>query len=126
MAAEGIVVSNHGSRQIDGEVGALNQLPAIVNAIGDRMTVLIDSGVRSGSDVFKALALGADAVQFGRLYIFGLAIAGQDGVRESVLNGLAELEGIMGLGGYSEIGDIDRCAIVERETVAADRDDNRQ
>lgn len=115
--AEGIVVSNHGGRQIDGEVGALDQLPAIADAVGDRTTVVLDSGVRSGSDAFTALALGADAVQFGRPYIFGLAIAGQDGVEETVLNYLAELESVMGLSGYPSIEEIDREAIVERENA---------
>ncbi|HEY2215977.1 MAG TPA: lactate 2-monooxygenase, partial [Solirubrobacteraceae bacterium] len=77
---EGIVVSNHGGRQVDGSVGALDALPAIREAVGADLTLLFDSGVRTGADVFKALALGADAVCVGRPYIWGLALAGQPGV----------------------------------------------
>lgn len=115
--ADGIVVSTHGGRQIDGEIGALDQLPEIADATNDDTTVILDSGIRSGADIFKALALGADAVQFGRPYIFSLAIAGESGVKEVVLNHLAELESIMGLAGAPTIDEITRDFIVERPTV---------
>ena len=114
--AEGIVVSNHGGRQIDGEVSALDQLPAITDAVDDETTVILDSGVRSGADAFTALALGADAVQFGRPYVFALAIAGQAGIEELLANYLAELESVMGLSGRPTIDAIDRGAL--RETSA--------
>lgn len=111
---DGLIVSNHGGRQIDGEVAALDQLPAIADEVGDEMTLVLDSGVRSGADVFRALALGADAVQFGRPYLFALALAGRQGVSEVVLNCLAELESVMGLSGYPTIGEIDTDAVVRR------------
>lgn len=72
-AIDGIVGSNHGGRQVDGEIGALDALPGIVEAVGDRVTVLFDSGVRSGADVYKALALGARAVLLARPFIAGAA-----------------------------------------------------
>ena len=78
---DGIVVSNHGGRQVDGAIASLDALPPIVKAVGDRMPVLFDSGIRTGRDAFKALALGADAVLIGRPYIYGLALDGQRGAR---------------------------------------------
>lgn len=104
--ADGIIVSNHGGRQIDGEVAALEQLPPIVDAVDGSTTVLFDSGIRSGADAFTALALGAEAVLFGRPYVYGLAIAGQRGVYETVLNCLAELESTMGLAGTASVDEI--------------------
>ena len=117
----GLVVSNHGGREIDGEVSSLTQLPAIVEAVGDDLTIFVDSGVRSGSDVFKALALGADGVIIGRPYLFGLAVAGEQGVYESVLTCLAELESVMGSSGYSTVHEIDRDALIKREATYRDR-----
>ena len=76
---DGVVVSNHGGRQIDGEIAALDALPAVADAVGDDLAVLLDSGVRSGADVVKALALGADAVLLGRPYLWGLALGGEAG-----------------------------------------------
>ena len=105
---DGIVVSNHGGRQIDGAISSLDALPPILDAVGDGMAVLLDSGIRSGADVFKALALGADAVLLGRPYLWGLALAGQEGV-EIVLRGLlAELDLTMTLSGFTTTGEIDR------------------
>jgi L-lactate dehydrogenase (cytochrome) len=78
---DGIVVSNHGGRQVDGAIASLDALPPIVKAVGARMPVLFDSGIRTGRDAFKALALGADAVLIGRPYIYGLALAGQRGTQ---------------------------------------------
>jgi len=105
---DGIVVSNHGGRQIDGAIASLDALPPIVDAVGDEMAVLLDSGVRSGADAFKALALGADAVLVGRPYLWGLALDGQNGA-ESVLRGLlAELDLTMTLSGFTRAGEIDR------------------
>src|SRR5215213_6922074 len=76
---DGIVVSNHGGRQVDGAIASLDALPPIVDAVGDRLAVLFDSGIRTGRDAYKALALGADAVLIGRPYIYGLALGGQRG-----------------------------------------------
>lgn len=103
---DGIVVSNHGGRQVDGEAATLDMLPSIVSAAGD-MPVLLDSGIRGGGDVFKALALGAKAVLIGRPYIYGLTIAGEAGVREVIRNIVAEFDltlALSGLGRSTEIG----------------------
>lgn len=96
---DGLVVSNHGGRQIDGEVASLDALPAVAEAVNGKIPVLFDSGVRGGADVFKALALGATAVCLGRPYVYGLAIAGQRGVEEVIGNVLAEFDLTMGLAG---------------------------
>jgi lactate 2-monooxygenase len=88
---DGIVVSNHGGRQVDGAIASLDALPPIVKAVGNKMPVLFDSGIRTGRDAFKALALGADAVLIGRPYIYGLALDGQRGTRivmRRLVNGL--------------------------------------
>jgi 4-hydroxymandelate oxidase len=87
--AQGVVVSNHGGRQLDGVAAALDALPEVVDAVGDRAVVLMDSGVRRGTDVVKALALGAQAVLAGRAALWGLAVGGADGV-ERVLELLRE------------------------------------
>ena len=79
---DGIIVSTHGGRQVDGSISALDALPGVVDAVGDKMPVLFDSGIRHGADIMKAIALGADAVLLGRPYIWGLAVGGEDGVRQ--------------------------------------------
>jgi lactate 2-monooxygenase len=108
---DGIVVSNHGGRQIDGALASLDALPPIVDAVGEEMTVMLDSGIRSGADIFKALAIGADAVLVGRPYLWGLALDGQTGV-ETVLRGLlAELDLTMALCGLTRTAEIDRGVI---------------
>ena len=99
----GVVVSTHGGRQVDGSVGALHQLPAVVEAVGGKIPVWFDSGVRGGADVFKALALGAEAVGVGRPYVWGLAAGGEDGVREVVRNVIAELDLTLGLAGVASV-----------------------
>jgi isopentenyl diphosphate isomerase/L-lactate dehydrogenase-like FMN-dependent dehydrogenase len=101
----GVVVSNHGGRQIDGEIASLDALPEIVAAVGDRMTVLFDSGIRTGSDVIKALALGAEAVLVGRPYVYGLGLGGEDGVRHVLQSLLAELDLSMALSGCTSLAD---------------------
>jgi isopentenyl diphosphate isomerase/L-lactate dehydrogenase-like FMN-dependent dehydrogenase len=89
---DGIVVSNHGGRQVDGAIASLDALGPIVKAVGDRMPVLFDSGIRTGRDAFKALALGADAVLIGRPYLYGLALDGQAGTRKVMQMLVDELE----------------------------------
>ena len=86
---QGIVVSNHGGRQLDGAIGSLEVLPEIVDAVGDAITVLFDSGIRTGVDVMKALCLGAKGVLIGRPFVYGLAIAGKQGARDAVRGILA-------------------------------------
>ena len=103
---DGIVVSNHGGRQVDGSVAALDALPAVVDAVGDRTTVLFDSGIRTGTDVIKALALGAQAVLLGRPYLYGLALAGQAGVEHVLRCLLAELDLALTLAGYPELASL--------------------
>ena len=104
---DGIVVSNHGGRQIDGAIASLDALPAVVDAVGEGMAILIDSGVRSGADAFKALALGADAVLVGRPYLWGLALDGQNGVETVLRCLLAELDLTMALSGCTRPAEID-------------------
>ena len=104
---DGIVVSNHGGRQVDGSVATMDALPGIVEVVAGRIPVLLDSGVRSGADVFRALALGATAVGLGRPYVWGLAAGGEEGVREVVRNVWAEFDLTMGLAGCRSIEEID-------------------
>jgi lactate 2-monooxygenase len=103
---DGIIVSNHGGRQVDGAVSSLEALPQIVAQVNDQVPVLFDSGIRGGADAFKALALGARAVCVGRPYVYGLAIAGEAGVRAVLDNLAAELDLTMGLAGCTAISDI--------------------
>ncbi|MDD9207385.1 alpha-hydroxy-acid oxidizing protein [Georgenia sp. 10Sc9-8] len=103
---DGIVVSNHGGRQIDGELGALDALPDVVQAVPE-LPVLVEGGVRGGADVLKALALGARAVGLGRPYAYGLAVAGRAGAREAVRHVLAELDLTMALTGCPSVADVE-------------------
>ena len=96
---DGVVVSNHGGRQVDGAVGALDALPGVVAAVDGEVPVLFDSGVRTGSDAFKAVALGAAAVLLGRPWVYGLAAGGEDGVRHVLRNFLADLDLAFALSG---------------------------
>ena len=98
---DGVVVSNHGGRQVDGAIASLDALPPIVEAVRGELDVLLDSGVRSGADVVKALALGADAVLFGRPYVWGLAAGGEAGVLAVLRGILAELDLTLGLSGHT-------------------------
>lgn len=106
IGMDGVIVSNHGGRQVDGAVASLDALPGIRAAVGPDRPVLLDSGVRTGSDVVKAMALGATAVTLGRPYIYGLALAGADGVRDVIDNVVAELDLTLGLSGVGSVRDL--------------------
>jgi lactate 2-monooxygenase len=111
---EGIVVSNHGGRQVDGAVGSLDALPPVVEAVGSQTVVLFDSGVRGGADMLKAVALGARAVLIGRPYGYGLGLAGEDGVRH-VLRALRnDFEITMRLAGAASLADLGPDMLVRR------------
>jgi len=111
VGVDAIIVSNHGGRQVDGAVGALDALPGVVREVNGRVPVLFDSGIRRGADVFKALALGARAVLLGRLYMWGLAVAGEEGVRDVLLNLVADLDLTMALSGYTCCRELDASAL---------------
>jgi isopentenyl diphosphate isomerase/L-lactate dehydrogenase-like FMN-dependent dehydrogenase len=115
--AVGVVVSNHGGRQLDGAIAALDALPRVVDAVGDRTAVLFDSGIRRGADVFKAVALGAESVFVGRPYCYGLAVNGEEGVRDVLLNLIADLDLTLGLAGGSTFAELGRENLIEMPDV---------
>jgi isopentenyl diphosphate isomerase/L-lactate dehydrogenase-like FMN-dependent dehydrogenase len=104
--ADAIVVSTHGGRQVDGAIGSLDALPTVVAAVAGRVPVLFDSGIRSGADVFKAIALGARAVLIGRPYVYGLALGGDKGVREVLANFAADLDLTLALSGHRSLAEL--------------------
>jgi lactate 2-monooxygenase len=108
----GVIVSNHGGRQVDGARAALDNLVDVAEALDGRTTVLFDSGIRGASDIVVALALGARAVLVGRPWVYGLALAGEDGVRHVLRNLLGDLDITLGLAGYATPGDVDGSAVV--------------
>ena len=108
IGCTGIVVSNHGGRQLDGARASFDQLAEIVDAVGDRIDVLMDGGVRRGSHVLKALSVGAKAVGVGRYYLFPLAAAGQAGVERALGLMQTEIERDMKLMGCTAIGQLSR------------------
>lgn len=105
---DGIVVSNHGGRQVDGAIAALDALPDVVEAVDGKVPVLFDSGIRTGADAVKAIALGASAVLLGRPYIWGLAIDGEEGVRQVLRAFLADLDLTVALAGKTGVSELDR------------------
>jgi 4-hydroxymandelate oxidase len=110
----GIVVSNHGARNLDTLPATIDALPEVVDAVDGRMTILLDGGVRRGTDVLKAIALGASAVMIGRPYLYGLAVAGAAGVK-AVLDILrTELEAALALTGRANIAAVDRGVLWDR------------
>ena len=116
---DAVQVSNHGGRQIDGELAALDALPGVVEAVGARIPVLFDSGIRSGSDAVVALALGARAVAIGRPYAYALALAGEAGVRELLRNTIAELDITLALAGVRSVADLEASILApDRSPVA--------
>lgn len=104
---DGVVVSNHAGRQVDGAIASLDALENIANAVGDKTYVMFDSGVRGASDAVKALALGARFVFVGRLWVWGLSIMGVDGVRHVMKSLLADLDILMGVAGFNSVKDFD-------------------
>ncbi len=109
--AAGVIVSNHGGRQVDGAIAALDALPAVAAAVGERGTVLFDSGIRCGADVVIALALGAHAVLYGRPWVYGLGVAGKSGVEHALRCLLADVDLTMAMAGIRSVADIDAAVL---------------
>lgn len=114
IGCEGVVVSNHGGRQLDHAVASLEALPAIVEAVGSRAEVLFDGGIRRGTDVVKALALGARAVLIGRPQIYGLIVGGQRGVGDVLEILRSEIDRALALMGVPDVGALDRTWLIDR------------
>jgi L-lactate dehydrogenase (cytochrome)/(S)-mandelate dehydrogenase len=111
---DGIVVSNHGGRQLDGAISSIETLPAVAAAVADRIPVLLDGGVRRGADVVKALALGAAACLIGRPHLWGLAVAGEAGVAAVLEIYRREIDRVMALGGWDTLAAIDGRAVARQ------------
>ncbi|MGN4126812.1 alpha-hydroxy acid oxidase [Lysinibacillus sphaericus] len=114
---DGIIVSNHGGRQLDGVIGSLDALPAIVEVVKGQVPVILDSGVYRGMDALKALALGADAVAIGRPFVYGLALDGQQGVEKVMTNLYDELKVSMALAGATSVNDLRNVTLVKNNGV---------
>jgi isopentenyl diphosphate isomerase/L-lactate dehydrogenase-like FMN-dependent dehydrogenase len=114
---DALIVSNHGGRQVDGSIGALDALPGVVREVKGRAPILFDSGIRHGADVFKALALGARAVLLGRLYLWGLAVAGEEGVRDVLLNLVADFDLTLALSGYKCCREVDASVLSRSDSA---------
>jgi L-lactate dehydrogenase (cytochrome) len=112
--ADAIIVSNHGGRQLDSASSSIAALPAIVDAVGDRIEVLFDGGVRSGQDVLKALALGAKSCLVGRAFLYGLGAMGEEGVRIAFEIFRKELDVSMALTGVRDVHDVSRAVLLDR------------
>jgi lactate 2-monooxygenase len=110
---DGIIISNHGGRQVDGAVSTMQMLPSIAKVIAGKIPLILDSGVRGGADAFKAIALGADAVCIGRPYAYGLAVAGEQGVYEVLKNFITDFELTMGLAGCRSVQEIGSHMVTE-------------
>jgi L-lactate dehydrogenase (cytochrome) len=108
---DGVIVSNHGGRQLEGAVSAIAALPDVVDAVGGRIPILLDGGVRRGADVVKALALGASACMVGRAWLYGLACGGQAGVERALAILRDEIDLAMALLGRSTIAELDRSVL---------------
>jgi L-lactate dehydrogenase (cytochrome)/(S)-mandelate dehydrogenase len=114
---DGLIVSNHGGRQLDGAIASIRALPAVVEAVAGRIPVLLDGGVRRGSDVVKALALGATACLIGRPHLWGLAVAGEAGVAWVLEILRRDIDRVLALGGWDGIEALDRSALVAASAV---------
>ncbi|TSB47599.1 alpha-hydroxy-acid oxidizing protein [Alkalicoccobacillus porphyridii] len=113
LGLDGIIVSNHGGRQLDGALASIDALPAIAARVNKRVPLLVDSGFRSGSDLYKALALGADAVLIGRPYIYGLAVSGEAGVTSIIKNLQTELDLTLALSGANSINELSTTNLIQ-------------
>jgi isopentenyl diphosphate isomerase/L-lactate dehydrogenase-like FMN-dependent dehydrogenase len=109
---DGIIVSNHGGRQVDGAIAAIDGLLAVAEAVDGAIPILFDSGIRRGADLFKAVALGAQAVLYGRPVMWGLAVNGEEGVRDVLLNLMAEIDLTLGLSGYTSFSQLDMDSLI--------------
>jgi lactate 2-monooxygenase len=114
---DGLIVSNHGGRQVDGSIAALEALPGVVDAVPDDFPVLFDSGIRTGADVFKAIALGARAVLIGRPYVWALGLGGEQGVKQLLRGLLADFDLTLALSGYSKPSDVGQQSLRRTESV---------
>ena len=114
LGVDAVVVSNHGGRQLDVVPSSIEALPGIVDAVGGRMPILIDGGVRRGGDVVKALALGATACLIGRPHLWGAAVAGQEGVAKVLEIYRTEIDRVMALGGWDDLKALDRSILFDR------------
>jgi lactate 2-monooxygenase len=112
---DGVWVSNHGGRQVDGAISTIAALPAIAETVAGRVPIIMDSGIRTGADALKALALGATAVALGRPYCYGLALAGEHGVREVLENFAGDFDLTLGLSGYGSVGELGPETLVRTE-----------
>jgi len=117
VGVDGIVVSNHGGRQVDGSVATLDALRSMKDNVPPDFPLLLDSGVRTGADAFKAIALGAQAVLLGRPYIWALGVGGEDGVRQLLRSFLADVDLTLALSGYTSFSEVDSDALVCRDDV---------
>src|SRR5713226_681193 len=114
---DAVIVSNHGGRQVDGGIGALDALPGVVREVNVRVPVLFDRGIRRCADIFKALALGEWSTLIGRHYMWGLAVAGEEGVRDVLLNLAADLDLTMTLSGYTCCRELDASALCKSDSA---------
>jgi lactate 2-monooxygenase len=117
LGLAGIVVSNHGGRQQDGAIASLTMLPRIVDAVGEKLDIFFDSGIRCGADIIKALALGAKCVLVGRPYAYGLAIGGQDGVKHVLNSLMGDTIMNMHLGGLRGLSELNRDILIKDNEV---------
>ena len=113
VGVDGIVVSNHAGRQVDGAIASLDALENIVDAVGDKTHIMYDSGIRGAADVVKALALGAKFVWVGRLWVWGLSIMGEPGVRHVMKGLLADFDILMNVAGFQNVEQMDRKSLGE-------------
>ncbi|HKL65979.1 MAG TPA: alpha-hydroxy acid oxidase [Roseovarius sp.] len=120
VGADAIIVSNHGGRQLDGALSAIRALPAIMDAVGDRIEVHLDSGIRSGQDVLKALSLGARGAYIGRAFTYALGAMGEAGVTRALEIIRTELDASMGLCGCRDVHDLDRDVLMIPRDFAGD------
>ena len=120
VGADAIIVSNHGGRQLDGALSAIRALPPIMDAVGDKIEVHLDSGIRSGQDVLKAVSLGAKGTYIGRAYIYGLGAMGEAGVTKALEVIQKELDISMGLCGRRQISELDRDVLMVPKDFSGD------